>query len=69
MHQIDQLELSNTILKIRAEAKLLLASTASEDRSPRLRRILALLGYLTEHLEMIGGKSREWTPPMSAREQ
>lgn len=54
MHSIDHIELHNTLSQIREEARSLAQGVADEHRLLGLRRILALLNYMVEHLEMIG---------------
>lgn len=55
MHRIDKLELLETLSQIRQETSSLLGEIAAERPSPSLRRIIVLLGYMAEHLEMVGG--------------
>jgi hypothetical protein len=79
MHRIDQLELLETARRIREEIGALLSETAPERRSLALRRVVALLRYMAEHLEMVGSESRSrsqgpahkaplWATPMPVRE-
>ena len=79
MHRIDQLELLETVLRIREETSALAGETVPERRSLALRRILGLLRYMAEHLEMVGSDSQPrpqgpahkaplWATPMSVRE-
>jgi len=56
MHWIDQIELCETLFQIREEAKSLVGEIADERRLLGLRRIVGLLGYMVEHLEMMGGE-------------
>jgi hypothetical protein len=56
MHWIDQIELCETLFQIREEAKSLVGEIADERRLLGLRRIVALLGYMVEHLEMVDGE-------------
>ena len=51
-----------TLLQIRVETKSLLAETAGERYSIRLRRIIVLLGYMAEHLEMLSGPEQTNAP-------
>src|SRR2546423_13680977 len=53
MHRIDKLELLETLSKVRQETKALLVETAADGDTLRLRRIILLLGYMAEHLEML----------------
>lgn len=60
MHWIDHIELHNTLSQIREEARSLAQGVAHERRLLGLRRIVALLNYMMEHLEMVGvGADRE----------
>jgi hypothetical protein len=79
MHRIDQLELLETILRIREEARALSGETAPARRSLAQRRIVALLRYMAEHLEMVAGEPRRgsqgatheaalWATPVSVRD-
>lgn len=80
MHRIDQLELLETMSRIREETRVLFGEAApSERRSLALRRTLGLLRYMAEHLEMVGGESPTrsqgpahkaplWATPMPVRE-
>lgn len=79
MHRVDQLELLETILRICEEARALSGETAPARRSLAQRRIVGLLRYMAEHLEMVGGESRPrsqgptheaalWATPMSVRD-
>lgn len=54
MHWIDHIELDHTLSQIREEARSLAQDVAHERRLLGLRRILALLNYMREHLEMVG---------------
>lgn len=56
MHRIDQLELCETLIQIREEAKSLVGEIADERRLLGLRRIVALLSYMVEHLELVDGE-------------
>lgn len=53
MNQIDKLELLSNVSALRREAKALLADSAGAAHAGRLRRILIILGYMREHLEMV----------------
>ena len=54
MHWIDRIELDHTLSQIREEARSLAQGVAHERRLLGLRRIVALLNYMMEHLEMVG---------------
>ena len=56
MHWIDHIELDHTLSQIREEARSLAQDVAHERRLLGLRRIVALLNYMMEHLEMVGVK-------------
>jgi hypothetical protein len=62
MHCIDRLELLETLAELRREVRVLMREPAAGDRLMRLRRIIFLLGYMAEHLEMLSG------PAVSRRE-
>ena len=79
MHRVDQLELLETMLRIREETRTLLGETTPERRSLALRRVVGLLRYMAEHLEMVGSESHPrtqgpahkaplWATPMPVRE-
>ena len=71
MHQIDRLELLDTLAQLRRETRLLVTEPASVDRVARLRRMAFLLRYMAEHLEMLGGAEpavRAADPQPSAQE-
>jgi hypothetical protein len=53
MHRIDKLELLANLCEAGREADDLLAEPALAPHSARLRRIIAILGYMREHLEMV----------------
>jgi hypothetical protein len=53
MNPIDELELLSNVFAVRREAKALLAETMVAGHSVRLRRIMVILGYMREHLEML----------------
>ena len=53
MHWIDHIELDNTLSQICEEAHSLAQDVAHERRMLGLRRIVALLNYMVEHLEML----------------
>lgn len=53
MHWIDHIELHNTLSQIREEVRLLAQDVAHERRLLGLRRVVSLLNYLIEHLEMV----------------
>jgi hypothetical protein len=53
MHHVDRLELLQTAAQLTREAGLLVADPGAPDRLMRLRRIVFLLGYMSEHLEML----------------
>jgi len=53
MNPIDELELLSNVFAARREAKALLAETTVAGHSARLRRIVVILGYMREHLEML----------------
>jgi hypothetical protein len=54
MHCVDRTELLDTVHQVRREATALLAATGSPDEDlRRLRRMVVLLSYMTEHLEMV----------------
>ena len=57
MHWIDHIELDNTLSQIREEARSLAQDVEDERRLLGLRRIVALLNYMTEHLEMVGAEA------------
>jgi len=57
MHRIDKVELLGTLTEARREAKLMLAELAGAHAAARLRRIIVLLGYMAEHLEMVGTRA------------
>jgi len=60
MHWIDHIELDHTLSQIREEARSLAQDVAHERRLLGLRRIVGLLNYMREHLEMVGaGADRE----------
>jgi len=59
MHWIDRIELDHTLTQIREEARSLAQDVAHERRLLGLRRIVALLNYMREHLEMVGAADRE----------
>jgi hypothetical protein len=54
MHWIDHIELHHTLSQIREEARSLAQGVADERRLLGLRRIVGLLNYMMEHLEMVG---------------
>jgi len=58
MHRIDKAELLNTLTEARREARLALSELQPGAPNLRLHRILVLLGYMAEHLEMVGGAPR-----------
>ena len=53
MHWIDHIELQTTLSQIREEVQSLAQEVALDGRVLGLRRIVALLNYLMEHLEMV----------------
>lgn len=53
MHKIDRLELLANVSELGREARSLLAEAASPRHSARLQRIIVILGYMREHLEMV----------------
>ena len=53
MHNIDRLELLANVGEIGKEANSLLKEAAIAPYSARLRRILVILHYMHEHLEMV----------------
>lgn len=57
MHWIDRIELYHTLTQIREEARSLVQDVAHERRLLGLRRIVALLNYMREHLEMVGAEA------------
>lgn len=58
MHRIDKAELLNTLTQVRREARLALGEIQPGTANLRLHRILVLLGYMAEHLEMVGAPAR-----------
>lgn len=58
MNQIDKLELLANVSALRREAKALLADSTGAEHAARLRRILMILGYMREHLEMVALPAR-----------
>lgn len=58
MHRIDQIELRETLSQLRREADSLAAEVTDEERLLRLRRIVVLLDYMTEHLAMMRAEPR-----------
>jgi hypothetical protein len=67
MHRIDRLEPLETLSQIRQETKSLLGEIAAERHSLSLRRIIVLLGYMAEHLEMVSQRTRRVLDDGSAR--
>lgn len=59
MNRIDKLELLANVSALRREAKALLADSTGAGHAARLRRILMILVYMREHLEMVADPSRE----------
>lgn len=59
MNQIDKLELLANVSALRREAKELLADSAGAGHAARLRRILLILSYMREHLEMVAMGPRD----------
>ena len=57
MHWIDHIELDSTLSQIREEARSLAEDVAYERRLLGLRRIVGLLNYMLEHLEMVGAEA------------
>jgi hypothetical protein len=54
MHRIDRSELLDTVDQVRREANaLLVAAPNSDEVLCRLQRMVVLLSYMTEHLEMV----------------
>ena len=53
MNQIDKTELLSNISSIRREAEALLGDADGPGGGARLRRILMILSYMREHLEMV----------------
>ena len=53
MNPIDERELLSNVSTARREAKLLLAESTVAAQSAGLRRIIGILGYMREHLEML----------------
>lgn len=53
VNRIDKLELLSNVSALRREAKALLADSTGAAHAARLRRILIILGYMREHLEMV----------------
>lgn len=64
MNRIDELELLANVSAARREAKLLLAETSPGPHSARLRRIIGILAYMREHLEML--TVSRWREPGTA---
>ncbi len=58
MHRIDKAELLNTLTEARREARVALSELQPGAANLRLHRILMLLDYMAEHLEMVGGAPR-----------
>jgi len=54
MHRIDKAELLSTLTEVRRETRLALGELAPGAANLRLHRIMVLLGYMAEHLEMVG---------------
>lgn len=69
MHRIDRLELLNTLAEARREAKLVLGELQRTQAGVRLRRIVVLLGYMAEHLEMVGGPTQLRLPQTRGLDQ
>ena len=57
MNRIDKLELLSNVSALRREAKALLADSSGAGHAARLRRILVILAYMREHLEMVAVSS------------
>ena len=55
MHNIDRLELLDNVRELGAEAKSLLSDASLARHRPRLTRIMLILSYMREHLEMVSG--------------
>jgi hypothetical protein len=54
MHCIDRSELLDTVDQVRREATALMGTTpSSEEVLCRLQRMVVLLSYMAEHLEMV----------------
>ena len=70
MNHIDKLELLSNLSSIRREAKALLADPTGAGHAARLRRILMILAYMREHLEMVavphGQDERKENLPVAA---
>jgi hypothetical protein len=69
MNHIDKLELLSNLSSIRREAKALLADPTGAGHAARLRRILMILSYMREHLEMVAmphGKDERKESPAAA---
>ena len=59
MHKIDRVELLANVGEIGKEASALLEEAAMAPYRPRLRRMLVLLRYMREHLEMVSPAPQE----------
>lgn len=64
MHCIDRTELLETVDQVRREATALLAAPPNSDEVlPRLQRMVVLLSYMTELLEMVDAGPAAATQP------
>lgn len=53
MHKVDRLELLANVWELVREANCLLAEATMTPHTARLRRIIMILRYMREHLEMV----------------
>lgn len=54
IHKIDRLELLANISELGREAHALIEDTTVAAHSAKLRRMIVILAYMREHLEMVG---------------
>jgi len=69
MHKIDRGELLANVWELRREATSLLAEATMAPHTASLRRIIAILGYMREHLEMVNGAAVQRDSCPRKREQ